>query len=243
MVRIWFCCSLGNWSMIRSTVEAAVVVWRVGLQVAHLSDQDDVRVLAQRGAQRALEALGVGADLPLVDQALLVVVDELDRVFDGDDVIGPVAVDVVDHRAEGRRLARARGPRHQHQALGQVTEGQDLLAQPQLLGGEDLAGDDPEHAPDALPIAEQVGPVASQPLQLVGEVGVVLLGELLAVLGRRDLLEHALQVARAERAVSLEARLEAAVEAHHGDLVGAQVQVGGPGLGQNAEVLVDGGHG
>ena len=61
------------------------------LQVPHLADEHDVRVLAQRGAQGLLEAVGVGADLALVDQALLVLVDELDRVLDGDDVVGTVS--------------------------------------------------------------------------------------------------------------------------------------------------------
>ena len=79
----------------RSTVDAAVVVcsvpktrWpgfgrfdgdRDGLQVAQLADQHDVRILAQRRPQRVLERVGVRVDLALVDQALLVLVDELDR--------------------------------------------------------------------------------------------------------------------------------------------------------------------
>jgi hypothetical protein len=63
-----------------------------GLEVAHLAHEHDVGVLAQRGAQGALEALGVRADLALVHQALLVRVHELDGVFDGDDVIRGVAL-------------------------------------------------------------------------------------------------------------------------------------------------------
>jgi hypothetical protein len=42
------------------------------LEVAHLADEDDVRVLAQRGAQRAREALRVAVHLALVDEAALV---------------------------------------------------------------------------------------------------------------------------------------------------------------------------
>ena len=69
-----------------------------GLQVSHLADEHDVRVLAERGAQRVLEAPRVGADLALVHQALLVRVHELDRILDGDEVVRAVAIDVVDHR-------------------------------------------------------------------------------------------------------------------------------------------------
>ena len=57
-----------------------------GLEVAHLADQDHVRVLAERALERAGEARGVEADLALVDDGLLVAVQELDRVLDGDDV-------------------------------------------------------------------------------------------------------------------------------------------------------------
>ena len=66
------------------------------LEVAHLADEDHVRVLAQRGAQRLAEARRVGADLALVDDALLVAVHELDRVLDREDVLGARAVDLVD---------------------------------------------------------------------------------------------------------------------------------------------------
>ena len=56
------------------------------LLVAHLADQDHVRVLAQDAPQRALERHRVDADLALVDHRALVAVDELDRVLDRDDV-------------------------------------------------------------------------------------------------------------------------------------------------------------
>ena len=77
------------------------------LLVAHLADQDHVRVLAQDAAQRALEGRGVLADLALVDDRVAVAVQELDRVLDRDDVLVHRPVDVVDHRRERGRLARA----------------------------------------------------------------------------------------------------------------------------------------
>ena len=43
-----------------------------GLGVAHLADEDDVRVLAERRAQRPLERVAVDADLALVDGGALV---------------------------------------------------------------------------------------------------------------------------------------------------------------------------
>ena len=60
-----------------------------GLQVAHLADQDDVRVLAQHDPHGRAEGVGVESDLALVDGRQVVGVQVLDRILDGDDVAGP----------------------------------------------------------------------------------------------------------------------------------------------------------
>ena len=57
------------------------------LEVAHLADEDDVGVLAERARRASAKSVGVGADLALVDDALLVAVQELDRVLDREDVV------------------------------------------------------------------------------------------------------------------------------------------------------------
>ena len=57
-----------------------------GLGVAHLADEDDVGVLAQRRAQGDQETLGIETDLALADGSHLVPVEDLDRVLDRDDV-------------------------------------------------------------------------------------------------------------------------------------------------------------
>ncbi len=71
-------------------------------QIAHFADEDDVGIFAQRVLERVREALGVRADFALVDDAALMAVDELDRIFDRDDVAAPLAIDLVDHRGERR---------------------------------------------------------------------------------------------------------------------------------------------
>ena len=57
-----------------------------GFKIAHLADKDDVRVLAQGGAQCFVEAECMPMDLALADETLLALVHEFDRVFDGKDV-------------------------------------------------------------------------------------------------------------------------------------------------------------
>ena len=79
-----------------------------GLGVAELADQDHVRVLAERAPQRLRRSSAVSSPTSrwLTMQPWSRVQD-LDRVLDRDDVLPARAVDVVDHRRERRRLARA----------------------------------------------------------------------------------------------------------------------------------------
>jgi hypothetical protein len=68
-----------------------------GLQVPHLAYQDDVGVLPERRSQPGGERRGVHSDLALVYHSQTARVDELDRVFQCDDVSGAALVDEVHH--------------------------------------------------------------------------------------------------------------------------------------------------
>ena len=110
------------------------------LGVAELADQDHVRVLPQRAPQRLAERLGVEPDLALVDDAAAVVVEELDRILDRDDVLPPRAVDVVDDRRERGRLARAGRAGDEHEAALLLGEHGDARRQAELVEVRDRAG-------------------------------------------------------------------------------------------------------
>ena len=86
------------------------------LQIAHFADEYHIRVFAQRRAQGIAKRLGVRVHLALVDQAVLILVDELDRVFDSNDVVVTLGVDFVNHGRQGSRLARSRGAGHENQS-------------------------------------------------------------------------------------------------------------------------------
>src|SRR5690606_1942298 len=113
-----------------------------GLDVAHLADQDDVRVLAQGGAQGAGERLGVEPDLALVDDRALVAERVLDRVLDRDDVAGLPLVDVVHHGGQRGRLAGAGDAGDQHHAALVVRQVEDGLGQVEALERGHLGRDE-----------------------------------------------------------------------------------------------------
>lgn len=66
-----------------------------GLGVPHLANQDDVRIFPEDGAETVGVTLGVCADLPLIDETEVGLVDILDRVFESNDMLSPAVVDLV----------------------------------------------------------------------------------------------------------------------------------------------------
>ena len=126
------------------------------LEVAHLAEEDHVGVLAQRAAESLGEADRVRAELALVDDALLVLVQELDRVLDRDDVVGPVAVDLVDERRERRRLTRAGRARDEDEPARLVAEAIEGVRDAEFFEGLQLGGNKAERAREALPLRKDV---------------------------------------------------------------------------------------
>ena len=74
-----------------------------GFDIAHLPHQNHIGILAERGPERSEKALCVVTDLELADEALIVPIDKLDRVFNRDDVALANLVDVREHRCQRGR--------------------------------------------------------------------------------------------------------------------------------------------
>ncbi len=88
---------------------------------------------AARSAAR--EAERVGVDLALVDETSLVLVDVLDRILDGEDVLAPLGVDLVDHRRERRGLAAAGRAGDEHEAARPIGQRADDRGKPSSWNG------------------------------------------------------------------------------------------------------------
>ena len=208
MMRTCFCWCSGKKSMMRLMVSLRVDGVQgahhevAGLRggerrldrsrVAHLADEDVVGVLAQHVLERRGVGVGVEADLALVDDRLLVLVQHLDGVLDGDDVPAHRVVDVVDHRREGGGLAGAGRAGDEHQAARLEREALDDVGEVQLLEGGDLGRDLAHGHADAAALAEHVDAEAPEGRRRVGEVDLVVLAEAADLLvghdGRRDVL-------------------------------------------------------
>ena len=161
-----------------------------GLVVAHLTHEDHVRVLPEGAAQGAGEALGVHLHFPLVHQALLVAVEELDGILHRHDVLRPGAVDVVDHGGQAGGLSRPGGPGHQDQPPGLVGDGLDDRRKQELLERQDLGGNDPEDQPHRAPLLEDVDAEPPQARDRVGDVDLIVVLELLLLPAAHDGERH-----------------------------------------------------
>jgi hypothetical protein len=208
------------------------------LQVAHLADEDHVGVLAQGGTKALRERRRVLADLALVDDAGPVMVQELDRVLDREDVLAARVVDVVHQRRERRRLARTGRAGDEHEAARLVGELVEPRRHPELLEGLDLVRDQPEGRADAVALEVGVDAEAREPRNRVGEVDLPARLENLLLLGREDPVHEGSDLLGCQLRVVRKA-LEVTVDADHRRRAGSQVEIRRVALDHDGEQVVD----
>ena len=117
-----------------------------GFQIAQLTYKDNVRILAKCGSQRLIETQSIPMHFTLVDQRLLAFVDKFDRIFNGQDMIGLIVVDVVNHRGQRRRLAGTGGPRHENDTAGMHGQVFEYGRGTKIIQRQDLRGDSSENS-------------------------------------------------------------------------------------------------
>ena len=209
-----------------------------GLDVTHLTDEDDVRVLAHRGTQRRREVLRVLTHLALRDDRLLVLVENLDRVLDRDDVHLTVRVDEVDHRCERRRLARTRRAGDEHEAARLERKVPDDPRDAELGEARRAHADETEHHRRRPARLVGVDAESADARDRVREVRLVRPLELVDEVRRQDLREHVVGVHRREHG-HLEAP-ETTVDTHARRGADLDVEVRGFGLDDGVEQRDDG---
>ena len=148
-----------------------------GFAVAHLADEDHLRRLAQRGPERQRKGRRIAVQLALVHRPLLVLVQELDRILDGEDVFGARLVDQIDEGRQRRRLARPGRTGHQHDAVlerGGVGHGGRKV---QIGERRNLRRNDPHHDRIGAALAKDVDAKAGSLGQRIGEIAGALIVE------------------------------------------------------------------
>src|SRR5205807_548401 len=80
----------------------------------------------------------------LIDEAALVAMKKFDGVFDGDEVIGAIGVDAVDHRSERGGLARTGGSGDEHETALLFANLVNDVRKIEFLDGADFGRNDAE---------------------------------------------------------------------------------------------------
>ena len=113
---------------------------------------------------------GVRADFALVDQALLGLVHEFDRVFHGQDVAELRFHWVVDHGRQRGGLAEPVGPVTSTRPRGFKGQVAKIFGGVELFQCQDLAGNGPEHRTGAAVVVEGVDAKTRQAIDLKRKV-------------------------------------------------------------------------
>ena len=137
----------------RSTADAALRLWMLastrcpcfggrkcqadGLGVAHLADEQHVRILPQGIAKARRKVPHVASHLPLPRRAAHLVPAEhiLDGVLERNEHPGAPPKHLLGEGGEGRALARTRGAAHEDEAMGQVDDVIEGHRQPEVGEG------------------------------------------------------------------------------------------------------------
>ncbi len=132
------------------------------LPVTDLADQHHVRRLTHRALQRSVVGQGVEPQFALVDDRLLVDMEELDRLLDGEDMVGAVLVAMIDHRRQRRGFAGAGSAHHQHQTAFGHRQAFQYRRQIQLRELGHVQGDVAQHHGDVAALVEHIGAEAAE---------------------------------------------------------------------------------
>ena len=117
---------------------------RHGGMIAHFTHEDDINVFTKSGDEGIGKALGVDADLALVDDRLFRLKNVLDGVLDSNDVFHPLGIDEIDECRERGRFPLAHRADHDKKSLAAPRKGEKSLRKRELGDRANLLGDEPE---------------------------------------------------------------------------------------------------
>jgi hypothetical protein len=165
-----------------------------GFEVAHLADQDHVRVFAQAERSAFWKDSVCGPTSRWLIRHFFDWCTNSIGILDGEDVAIRIFIDMIDHRRQGGRLARAGRPGDQHDAsriIGDVLE--DLRAV-EFFERQHLRRNRPEYGPGAAILDEGVDPETRQIGNLEREIAFPRVLVLLALNVAHDVVHHGVHV-------------------------------------------------
>jgi len=112
----------------------------------------------------------VGVDFTLVDEALFVIVEELDGVLDRNHVLFAFGVNLVEHSGERRGLTGTRGARDKDEAARLIAKAANDIRKSQSVESFDFPRNGTEHSANRTALVENVAAETSEVFQAEGKV-------------------------------------------------------------------------
>src|SRR5580704_8146047 len=209
-----------------------------GFEVAHFADQDDVRVLTKRGAQRGGERCGVHFHFALIDETFFIAVQIFDWIFDGDDVLGAQRIDAVNHGCQRGGFSGTSGAGGENQAALFFADRGENARELEFFDGANFCGDDAQDHTDVAALLENVDAETSEAGDAVGHVELGGFLELLLLAIGHHAEGHGEHFFRRD-ARHVAERIQDAVNAKIGVVADFQVQVGGAAFDSAAQQIVN----
>ena len=196
IARAWCCSWGGKKSMIRFTVSGASIVWTLESTRWPVSAADSAErtvsssrispIRITSGSWRRTRRMARWNEPVSLPTSRWLMIDArsrvqvLDRILDRDDVARLGRVDLVEHRRQRRRLARAGRTGQQDQAALLVGDVVQDGRKPELVERLDRERDRPRNDRDRAALAERVDAEPPERLDRVGEVDLTLGVELVS---------------------------------------------------------------
>ncbi len=163
-------------------------------------------------------------NLTLINQAFLALMHEFDRVLDRQDVGVVIRIDVIDHRRQRGRFARAGWPRNQDNAAWVTGDILEKLGATQVLKGQDFRWNGSEHRRRTPILVEGVNAKSSQPRQFKGKIALQKLLVITTLIVIHDVIDQALNFLGVQRRHVNTANI--AIDTDHGRQTRREMQVG-----------------
>ena len=207
-------------------------------QIAHFADHDDIGILAERAAQRRCERAGMRVHFALGDVATFWFQHILDRIFEGDDVLAPLDVRLLDQSRERGRFSTADRAGDENQSVLITREEFEMLGQTELVHRLHLCVNDAKNEIDPEPLAGNAGAIPAECIR-VGKIRVAPLVQMRFVqAGKKTFCERERLVRGETRSVGPN-RLQRSVQPPKRRRVYAKMNIRRAGTLSDGQVFID----
>ena len=219
-------------------------------EIAHFPDHDDVGIFTKRSPQRPRERIGVKVHFALIHVAASRGDDELDRVFQRDDVVLAISVDLVNEGRQRRRFPARNRSCDEDEAVGVLEQWLDRFRQTEIVHRLQLRADNPKnHVPARALFYDRRAEAARDCFAVdfhlggVGKVDIAAFFEAIQLAFLEETPRKTFADLSGEHFGVFPDRLEAPESSPVGLAVGGQVDVGAIVLDSEFQVVVDVGKG